>query len=292
MRCSIVGTATSMSALCSAISATRALGVEPASGDHLVAQVRADEVGTQASAVEDGRDDDHGPLAGERDSVDPSPPSPTAISWSRAAPFGNPVVPLVSTTIRPGLLGAGSGSVEFAATRSSIVCASAGDVGAIVHPGQHTRKLGGQRVEQVRGTRCRAGPPSRSPARRPARIGAWRSRCSSTPAERRACRRRHRDDEAAVVATQQTHDRACSDAQPFRPRANAVDPSSRPACRSVSARRRPPAAAYLRPPWIANSLIGIVQDCQPDVCRSLVPGPHDPPGCGPSAGWSRCRVLH
>ena len=45
---------------------------------------------------------------------------------ARGAPFGNPVVPLVRTTEPPGLPGAGSGSEEFAAMMSSIVCAPAG----------------------------------------------------------------------------------------------------------------------------------------------------------------------
>ena len=42
------------------------------------------------------------------------------------APFGNPVVPLVRMTDPPALLGAGSGSQEFAAMMSSIVCTPAG----------------------------------------------------------------------------------------------------------------------------------------------------------------------
>ena len=42
------------------------------------------------------------------------------------APFGNPVVPLVRMTDPPGLLGAGSGSEEFAAMMSSIVGTPAG----------------------------------------------------------------------------------------------------------------------------------------------------------------------
>ena len=45
MRCSIVGTATSMSALWSAISCRVRLRLEPPGGDHLVAQARADQVG-------------------------------------------------------------------------------------------------------------------------------------------------------------------------------------------------------------------------------------------------------
>ena len=39
----------------------------------------------------------------------------------RGAPFGNPVVPLVSTTVPPDLPGGGRGAVEFAAMTSSIV---------------------------------------------------------------------------------------------------------------------------------------------------------------------------
>jgi hypothetical protein len=35
---------------------------------------------------------------------------------ARRAPFGNPVVPLVSTTTPPGLVGAGNGSVLFPTT--------------------------------------------------------------------------------------------------------------------------------------------------------------------------------
>ena len=45
---------------------------------------------------------------------------------TRGAPFGNPVVPLVRMTDPPDLLGAGSGSEEFAATMSSIVWTPAG----------------------------------------------------------------------------------------------------------------------------------------------------------------------
>ncbi len=47
-----------------------ALRLESTAGDHLVAQRRTDEVGRQAGAVEDRRDDDHGALAGKRDPVD------------------------------------------------------------------------------------------------------------------------------------------------------------------------------------------------------------------------------
>jgi hypothetical protein len=68
MRCNIVGTATSMSALWSAIifSVFSALN-RP--GDHLVAQRGAGQVGGPAGAVEDRRDDDHCSLARERNPI-------------------------------------------------------------------------------------------------------------------------------------------------------------------------------------------------------------------------------
>ena len=146
---------------------------------------------------------------------------------ARGAPFGKPVVPLVRMTEPPGLLGAGSGSVEFAAMMSSIVGTPVGQVGALVHPGEHPRQVGGQRVEQVRELtvvqhRLHVLPLAYL---RELRLGESGIHQHQPGAELAA--RGHRDDEAAMVAAEQAHDRARVDAEPLSAHApTRVDMSS------------------------------------------------------------------
>ena len=100
---------------------------------------------------------------------------------------------------------------------SSIVCAPAGEVGPLVHPREHPRQAGGQRVEEVGELavvkyRLHVLPLADV---RELRLGEPRVHQYERGTELAACG--HRDDEAAVVAAEETDRRPFVDAETVQP---------------------------------------------------------------------------
>ena len=136
---------------------------------------------------------------------------------SRGAPLGSPVVPLVRMTDPPALVGGGSGSVEFAATMSSRVCAPAGTSAPSSTQISTRGRSAGSASSRPRNSLSCSITLTFSRSQTSANCGFAKPGVHQhhPGAELAACG--HRDGEAAVVAAQHTDDRAGGDTEVLQP---------------------------------------------------------------------------